>query len=158
MERVIGGVHITSNGWKTDGPVLLAVLVGVSFLVAGFWVHGWLRFGLQAVGAVLALPLVALVFLIVLGGAFGALTEPEPSLAARGALAVLAIGFGVWFGSYAPSAPQDLVITPVGVIGSVYMLRRGRARVPGARRRVAGSLALFAAAAGATGVWLLATA
>ncbi len=157
MDRVIGGVSIRSAGWKADWPVVVAVPSGLLCIAASFWVHGWARLALQIVGGVLALPLAAFVVIMVLGAAVRGLTKPDPSEIQRSALALAAIVLGVWFGAYTPGAPQELLITPAGFIASGYMLRGGRVRQPGSRRRAAGTVALIAAAAGVTGVWLLAT-
>jgi hypothetical protein len=155
-EDVAFSQSFTWDGWKNDGPLVVFVLVGAGSIAASFSVHGWARLGLQILGALLMLPLIVLVVLTTLGGALAALLNGKPSVFERLALVALAVGLGVWLGSYTPGAPQELLIMPAGLLGSGYMLRGGRVRQPGTRRRFAVCVALIALAAGVTGLWLLA--
>jgi hypothetical protein len=154
---VVISQSVTWDGWKTDGPSAIIVLIGAAGIAASFAVHGWARLGLQLLGGLLMIPLIVLVLLTTLGGALAALLNARPSAFERLALIAISAGLGAWLGSYTPGAPQELLIMPAGFIGSGYMLRGGRVRQHGTRRRIAVCIALIAAAAGATGVWLLAT-
>jgi hypothetical protein len=156
-QGVVISQSFTWDGWKNDGPLAIIVLIGAAGIAASFAVHGWARLGLQVLGGLLMLPLIVLVVLTTLGGALAALLNAKPSALERMALIALSVGLGAWLGSYTPGAPQELFIMPAGFIGSGYMLRGGRVRQPGTRRRIAVCIALIAAAAGATGLWLLAT-
>ncbi len=154
MDRTVGGVRITSDG-GSDVFVPFLMLAGAAVLAGSFFVGGWFRLGMQALGGLLLSPLLAFVLLMVFGGAINALLKPTPGMVNRLALAFVAVLIGAGLGSTAPGGPQELIVTPLGLFWAGWLLRAGLPSVSGRRRRAAAAVAIVALSAGATGLWLL---
>ncbi len=155
MDRTVGGVQITSDGRGSDVGLGCVLLAGAATLAGSFFVGGWIRLGMQALGGLLLSPLLAFVLLMIFGGAVNALLKPTPGTVNRLALAVVAVLIGAGLGSSAPGSPQELIITPLGLFWAGWLLRAGLPTVSGRRRRAAAAVAIAALSAGATGLLLL---
>ena len=157
MDRTVGGVQITSDGRGSDVGLGCVLLAGAATLAGFFSVGGWIRLGMQALGGLLLLPLLAFVLLMIFGGAVNALLKPAPTMIHRLALAFVAVLIGVGLGSTAPGSPQELIVTPLGLFWAGWLLRAELPSDSGRRRRAAIAIAIAIAAlsAGATGLWLL---
>ena len=155
MDRMIGGVHVSSDGGRADVGVGLLPLAGAATVAGSFFVGGWIRLGMQVLGGFLLLPLVASLLLMIFGGAVNALAKPTPAILDRLALLAIALLLGVWLGASAPGAPHELIVTPLGLFASGWLLWDGIGSASARRRRGAVAIAVAALSAGATGLWLL---